>query len=166
MGSPFPEAGRCDRQEIGKLDYSKPTHNGDGNDSFTSPTLGSDETLTARARFARSAQDSDSNAHEINAPRSGSAHLRVKNSCDQAPAPSVTPKVQTKSSKGRGEAWKSQSRNVGRTNELSSQRSFASDLPEEEQAQLEQRLAKLKRTREARKGQPRNNGKTSDPGSQ
>jgi hypothetical protein len=112
------EAGRCDRQEIGKLDCSKPTHNGDGNDPFTSPIPGSDGTLTARAQFARPEQDSDSNAHETSAPRSGSAHLRVKNSSDQAPTPSFTPKVQMKSSKGRQEARKSQSRNVGRTSEL------------------------------------------------
>jgi len=111
------EAGRCDRQEIDKLDCSKPTHNDDGNDSFTSPSPSSDETLIARARFARPAQDPNSNAHETSAPRSGSVHLRVKNSSDQAPAPSFTPKVQTKSSKGKGEARKSQLRSVGRTNE-------------------------------------------------
>ncbi|CAK9255587.1 unnamed protein product [Sphagnum jensenii] len=107
------EAGRCDRQEIGKLGCSKPTLNGDGNDSFTSPIPSNDGTLTARARFARPAQDPDSNAHETSAPRSGSAHLQVKNSSDQAPASSITPKVQTKSSKGRGEARISQSRSVG-----------------------------------------------------
>ncbi len=160
------EAGHCDRQEIGRLGCSKLTHNGDGNDSLTSSIPGSDRTLTARARFALPAQDSDSNAHEISAPRSGSAHLRVKNSHDQAPAPLVTPKVQTKSLEGRGEARKSELCSVGRTSELNSQRSLTSDLPKEEQAQLEQRLAKLKRTGEAHKGQPGNDGKTSDPGSQ
>ncbi len=40
------------------------------------------------------------------------------------------------------------------------------ELPEEEQAQLDERLIKLKRTGEAWKGQPRNDGKTSNPGSQ
>ncbi|CAK9254738.1 unnamed protein product [Sphagnum jensenii] len=160
------EARRYNRQEIGKLGCSKPTLNSDGNGSFTSPIPGSDMTPTARARFARPAQDPDSNAHETSAPRSGSAHLRVKNSNDQAPAPSVTSKVSTKSSKGKGEAQISQSRGDGRTSELNSQRSLTSDLPEEEQAQLDQRLAKLKRTGEARKGQPRSDGKTSDPASQ
>jgi len=160
------EAGRYDHQEIGKLGCSKPTLNGDGNDSFTSPIPGSNGTPTTKARFARPMQDHDSKAHETSAPRSESAHLRVKNSSDQAPAPSVTPKVQTKSSKGKGEARISQSHCDGRTSEIKSQRSFASDLEEEEQAQLNQRLTKLKRTGEARKGQPRSDGKTSDPTSQ
>jgi hypothetical protein len=87
------EAGCCDRQEIGKLGCSKLTLNDDGNDSFTSPIPSSNGTPIARARFARPAQDPDSNAHETSAPRLGSAHLRAKNSSDQAPAPSVTPKV-------------------------------------------------------------------------
>jgi hypothetical protein len=47
------EAGPCDRQKIGKLDCSKPTHIGDGNDSLTSPIPSSDGASTARARFAR-----------------------------------------------------------------------------------------------------------------
>jgi hypothetical protein len=42
------EAGRCDRQEIGKLGSGKPTHNDDGNDTFTSPTLGSGGNSLAR----------------------------------------------------------------------------------------------------------------------
>ncbi len=143
-----------------------PTFNDDGNDSFTSSILDVDRTSLARARFARPTQDSDSNAHETSAPRLGSTHLRIKNSSDQALAPSVTPKAQTKSSKRRGEARKSQSRSDGRTSELNFERSLSSELPEEEQAQLDQRLIKLKRTRKARKGQPRNNGKMSNPGSQ
>jgi hypothetical protein len=87
------EAGRCDRQEIGKLGCSKPTLNGDGNDSFTSPIPSNDGTPIERAQFARPAQDPDSNAYETSTPRSGSAHLRAKNSNDQAPATLVTPKV-------------------------------------------------------------------------
>jgi len=160
------EAGRYDRQGIGKLDYNKSIPNGDGNGSFTSLIPGSDRTPTAKARFARPVQDPDSNAHETSASRSGSAHLRVKNSSDQAPAPSVTLKVPTKSSKGRRKAQISQSRGDGQTSELNSQRPLESDLSEEEQAQLDQRLAKLKGTREARKGQPRSDGKTSNPASQ
>jgi hypothetical protein len=116
------EARRCDRQEIGKLDCSKPTHNNDGNDSFTSSIPSSDGTLTAKARFARPTQDPDSNVHETSAPQSGSAHLRVKNSSDQAPVPSITSKVQTKSSKGRGEARKGQPHCDGKTSDPSSQR--------------------------------------------
>ncbi|CAK9226322.1 unnamed protein product [Sphagnum troendelagicum] len=107
------EAGRCDRQKIGKLGGSKPTHNSDGNDSFTSPIPGSDGILSARARFAQPAQDPDSNVTRLAPPELGSAHLRVKNSSDQAPAPSVTSKMQTKSSKGKGEVRKSQSRSDG-----------------------------------------------------
>ncbi|CAK9220080.1 unnamed protein product [Sphagnum troendelagicum] len=69
------EAMRCDCQKIGKLRCSKPTHNDDGNDSFTSPTPINGGKLSARARFARLAQDPDSNALEASASRSGSAHL-------------------------------------------------------------------------------------------
>jgi hypothetical protein len=47
------EAGRCDRQEIGKLNGSKSTLNGDGNGYFTSPIPTSDRKPSARARFAR-----------------------------------------------------------------------------------------------------------------
>ncbi|CAK9201052.1 unnamed protein product [Sphagnum troendelagicum] len=112
------EARRCDRQEISKLGGSKPTHNDNGNDTFTSP--GNDDILSTRARFSRPTQDPDSNAHETSAPQSENAHLRVKNSSDQAPAPLVTPKMQTKSSKGRGKARKSQSRSDGRMSELNS----------------------------------------------
>ncbi len=107
------EAGRCDRQEIDKLDWGKPILNGNGNDSFTSLIPSNDGIPTTRARFARPAQDPDSNAHETSAPRSGSAHPQAESSIDQAPAPLVIPKVQTKSSKGRGEARINQSCNVG-----------------------------------------------------
>jgi len=69
------EAGRCNRQEIGKLEGRMPTFNDDGNGSFTSLIPDVDRTSSARARFARPTQDSDSNAHETSAPRSGSAHL-------------------------------------------------------------------------------------------
>jgi hypothetical protein len=44
--------------------------------------------------------------------------------------------VQTKSSKGRGEARINQSCNVGWMSEFNSQQPLASDLPEEDQAQL------------------------------
>jgi len=115
------EVGRCDRQGIDKLGSRMPTLNDDGNGSFTSPIPDIDGTSSARARFARPTQDSDSNARETNAPRSGSAHLRVENWSDQVPTSSVTPKAQTKSSKGRGEARKSQSRSDGRTSKLNFQ---------------------------------------------
>jgi hypothetical protein len=107
------EVGRCDRQEIGKFGWGKLILNGDGNDSFTSPIPSNNGTPTTRARFAQPAQDPDSNAHETSAPRSESAHPQAESSIDQAPAPSVIPKVQTKSSKGRGEARINQSCNVG-----------------------------------------------------
>jgi hypothetical protein len=126
------EAGRYDRQEIGKLGNSKPIHNDDGDDTFTSPIPGSGGNSSARGRFARSVQDPKSNFHETNASISGSAHLRDKNLIDQTPAPSVTPKVQTKGLKGRGEARKNQSRNDGRMGEPNSQRPLSSKGPEDE----------------------------------
>jgi hypothetical protein len=100
------EAGRCDRQEIGKLGNSKPIHNDDGDDTFTSPIPGSGNNSSTRGRFAQPMQDSESNFHETSASLPGRIHLRDKNLIDQAPAPSVTPKAQTKGSKGRGDAWK------------------------------------------------------------
>jgi hypothetical protein len=136
------EAGRCDSQEIGKLGDSKSTLNDYGNGYFTSPIPSSDGKLSARAHFARSEQDLDAITLEASASRSGSAHLRNKNSIDQAPAPSVTPKRQTKNSKRKGEARKNQSRSDGRTGEPNPQRPLSSTLPEEEQAQLGQRLVK------------------------
>ncbi|CAM6004011.1 unnamed protein product [Sphagnum balticum] len=111
------EAGRCDRQEIGKLGNGKPIHNGDGDDTFTSLILGNSGNSSARGRFARPVQDPEVNLPETSASPPGSVHFWDKNSIDQAPALLVTPKAQTKGSKGRGEAWKNQSRSDGRTGE-------------------------------------------------
>jgi len=61
------EAGRCDRQEIGKLISSKPTLNSDGNGYFTSSTPSSDRKPSARARFAQPKQDLHLTALEISA---------------------------------------------------------------------------------------------------
>jgi len=97
---------------------------------------------------------------------SGSALPRDKNSIDQAPAPSVTPKRQTKNSKGRGEAQKSHSRSEGRAGESNSQRPFSSSIPEEEQAQLGQRLVKPRGNEEARKSQALDDGEKNGPDSQ
>jgi hypothetical protein len=153
------EAGRRDSQEIGKLEKSNPTLNGYGNGYFTSPTPSSDGKLPAKARNARPEQDPDAIAHEVSASRSGGAHLRGKSSIDQAPAFLVTPKGKTKNSRGKGEARR-------QTSVLNPQRPFSSSPPEEEQAQLGQRLAKPKRDGEARKSQALGDGKTSDFGSQ
>jgi hypothetical protein len=122
------EAGRRDSQEIGKLEKSKPTLNGYGNGYFTSPTPSSNGKLSAKAHSARLEQDLDAIAPEVSASRSGG-----KNSIDQVPVLSVTPKRQTKNSKGKGEARKSQSRSDGRMGELNPQRSLSSSPPEEEQ---------------------------------
>jgi len=130
------EAGRCDCQEIGKLGKSKPIHNGDGDNTFTSLIPGNDGNSLARGRFARPVQDPESNLPKTNASPPGSAHLRDKNSIDQAPALSVTPKAQMKGLKGRREARKNQSRSDGRTGEPNSQRPLPSEVPEEEQAQI------------------------------
>ncbi len=126
------EAEHCDHQKIGKLRSSKPIHNDDGDDTFTSPTPGNGNNSSARGRFARSAQGPDSNPHETSASLPGSAHLWDKNLIDQAPVPSVTPKVQTKCLKGRGEVQKNHSHNDGRTGEPNSQRPLSSEVPEEE----------------------------------
>ncbi len=159
------EAGRCDRQKTGKLGSNKPIHNDDGDDTFTSPTPGSSGNSSARGRFARPTQGPNSNPHETSASLPGSVHLWDKNLIDQAPAPLVTPKVQTKCLKGRGEARKNHLRSYGQTGEPNSQRPFSSEVPEEEHAQFGQRLAKLKRTGEARKCQSCSDGKTSDSSS-
>ncbi len=156
------EAGRCNRLEIGKLGGSKPTLNGDGNGYFTSPIPSSDRKSSARARFAQPEQD----PLEVSASRSGSTHPRDKNSTDQASAPSVTPKRQTKNSKGRGEARKSHSRSDGRTGEPNFQRQLSLSLPEEEQAQLGQRLVKPRGNGEARRSQTLGDGEKSGPDSQ
>jgi hypothetical protein len=49
-------------------------------------------------------QDLDLNSHETSAFLPGSTHLWDKNSTNQASAPSITPKEQTKYLKGRGKA--------------------------------------------------------------
>ncbi|CAK9264584.1 unnamed protein product [Sphagnum jensenii] len=130
------EAGRCNCQEIGKLGNSKPIHNDDGDDTFTSLIPGNDDNSLARGQFARPMQDPESNLPETNASPPRSAHLWDKNSIDQAPALSVTPKAQMKGSKGRGEARKNQSHSDGRTGEPNSQRPLPLEAPEEEQAQI------------------------------
>jgi hypothetical protein len=128
------EVGRCDSQEIGKLGGSKSTLNGYGNGYFTSPIPSSDGKLSAKVHFARPEQDPDAITLEASASRLGSAHLRDKNSIDQASALSVTPKRQMKNSKGKGEAQKNQSRSDGQTGESNPQRPLSSSLPKEEQA--------------------------------
>jgi hypothetical protein len=159
------KAGHCDSQEIGKLGDSKSTFKGYGNGYFTSLIPNSDGKLSARAHFARPEQDPDVIALEPNNSRSGSAHLRDKNSIDQAPTLSVTPKRQTKNSKGKGKVRKNQSRSEGRTGQPNPQRPLSSSLPEEEQMELRQHLVKPGRNEEARKNQALGNDKTSDPGS-
>ncbi len=72
------EAGRCDGQEIGKLEKSKPTFNGYGNGYFTSSTPSSDRKLPAKARSARPEQDLDAIALEVSASRWVGAHLQGK----------------------------------------------------------------------------------------
>jgi hypothetical protein len=124
----------CDSQEIGKLGESKSTLNGYGNDYCTSPIPNSNGKLSARAHFARPEQDPNVIALETSAFRSGSARLRDKNSIDQALAPSVIPKRQTKNSKWKGEARKNQSCSDGQTSEPNSQRPLSSSPPEEKQA--------------------------------
>jgi hypothetical protein len=161
--------GRRDRQKIGKRGSGKSTHNGhngDGDDIFISPTPGSGGNLSTKDLLAWPVQDPDLNSHETSASLPGNTHLWDKNSTDQAPTPSVTPKQQAKYSKGRGEARKNQSRNDGRTGELFSQRLLLSKVLEEEQAQCGKRLAKPKGTGEAPEGQPHSDGKTNDSNSQ
>ncbi|CAM6022035.1 unnamed protein product [Sphagnum balticum] len=114
------EAGRRDSQEIGKLEKSKSTLNGYGNGYLTSSSPSSDGKLPAKVCNARPKQDLSAIASEVSASRSGGAHLRGKNSIDQAPAPSVTPKGKTKNSRGKGEAWKNHLLNDGQTGVLNS----------------------------------------------
>jgi hypothetical protein len=146
-------AGRCDHEELGKRESGKPIlngHNGDDDEIvLDSPTPGSGGILSAKDLHARPVQDPDSKFYKMNASLPGSTHLWDKNSTDQVSAHSVDPKVQTKSSKGRGEARKNQSRSDGRTSDPPSQRSLSSEVPEEEQAQRGKRRAKPKGTGEA-----------------
>jgi len=163
-------AGRRDREELGKRESGKPILNGhNGNDDeivLDSPTPGSGSIPSAKDLHARPVQGPDLKLHKTNASLPGSTHLWDKNSADQVPVHSVTPKVQTKVSKGRGEARKNQSRSDGRTSDPPSQRSLSSEVPEEEQAQRGKCRAKLKGTGEAPECQPLSDGKTSDSGSQ
>jgi len=163
-------AGCCDHEELGKRESSKPilnSHNGDDNEIvLDSPTPSSGGIPSAKDLHARPAQDPNSKFHKTNASLLGSTHLWDKSSAGQDPAHSVTPKEQTKLSKGRGEARKNQSRNDGQTSELPSQRLLLSKVPEEEQAQRGKRRAKPKGTGNAQECQPLSDGKTSSSGPQ
>jgi hypothetical protein len=158
-------AGRRDREELGKCESGKPIlngHNGDDDEIvFDSPTPSSSGIPSAKDLHARPVQDPDSKFHKTNASPPGSTHLWDKSSTGQVPAHSITPKEQTKLSKGRREARKNQLRSDGRTSEPFSQRSLSSEVLEEEQAQRGKRRAKPKRTGEAQECQSRSDGKTS-----
>jgi len=129
-------AGRRDREELGKRESGKPILNGHNSDDdeivLDSPTPSNGGIPSAKDLHARPVQDPDSKFHKTNASSLGSTHLWDKSSAGQVPAHLVTPKEQTKLSKGRGEARKNQSRSDGRTSELLSQRSLSSEVLEEE----------------------------------
>jgi hypothetical protein len=141
-------AERRDREEPGKPVLNG--HNGDDDEIvLDSLTPSSDGIPSAKDLHARPVQDPDSKFQKTIASLPGSTHLWDKNSADQASVLSVAPKVQTKSSKGRGEARKNQSRSDGRMSNPPSQRSLSSEVPEEEQAQHGKRREKPKGTGEA-----------------
>jgi hypothetical protein len=160
------EAGRYDHQETDKLGNSKRVHNGDGDNTCTSPTPSNGDTSSSRGRFALLEQGPDSIPHETSTPLLGSAHFWEKNLADRTLVPSVTPKEQTAYLKRRGEAQKNQLRSDGRTGNLNSQRLFLSEALEEEMAQSDQRPTKLKRSGEVRKCKLRSNGRMNDFSSQ
>ncbi len=157
-------AERYDREELGKRESSKPILNGHNGDEIVldSPTPSSGGIPSAKDLHAWPVQDPNSKFHKTNASPPGSTHLWDKSSVSQVLAHSVTPKEQTKLSKGRGEARKNQSRSDGRTSEPLPQRSLSSEVPEEEQVQRGKRRAKSKGTGEAHECQLRSNGKTSN----
>jgi len=132
------EAGRCDRQEIGKLGSSKRI----SNDAPAYPISRSDDTPSSRSRFALPEQDLDSISLEASIPPPRGAQFGDKNSVDRTPAPSVTPEEQeqTKHSKRRREVRSNQTRNDGRTDNSNSQRLFLSEAPKEGKAQHDRRL--------------------------
>ncbi|CAK9874198.1 unnamed protein product [Sphagnum jensenii] len=127
-------AGRCDNQEIDKLEESKPALNGYGNGYSTSPIPSNNGKPSARDHSARSEQDHYAIALKTSASHLGSDNLRGKSSVDQAPTISIAPKRQTKNSKGKGEARNVQLRGNGRTSEPIPQRPRSSRLPKEEHA--------------------------------
>ncbi|CAK9210582.1 unnamed protein product [Sphagnum troendelagicum] len=93
------EAGRCDRQEIGKLGSSKRI----SNDAPAYPISRSNDIPSSRSRSALPEQDPDSISLKASIPPPGGTHTGDKNSTDRTPAPSVTLEEQTKQSKRRGE---------------------------------------------------------------
>ncbi len=130
------EAGRCDRQEIGKLGSSKRI----SNDAPAYLISRSNGTPPSRSHAALPEQDPDSVSPEASIPPTGGARSGDKNSADRTPAPSVTPEEQTKHSKRRGEVRSNQTRSDGRTDNSNSQRLLLSEAPEEGKAQHDRRL--------------------------
>ncbi|CAN5974122.1 unnamed protein product [Sphagnum jensenii] len=133
------EAGCSDRQGSGKLGSSKRNPNGDGGGTSTSLMPSSWDTPSARDLVTLPVQGPGSIPSETSTPLPGSARPPEKSSADRSPAPSVTPKEQTKYLKRRGETRKGHLRSDGRTRGFNSQRLLSSTAPEEEEAQLDQR---------------------------
>jgi hypothetical protein len=130
------EAGRCNRQELGKFENNKRF----SNEAPVHPISNCDSTPSSRNRPALPEQDPDQCSLEESILLPGGARSGEKNSVDRTSAPSVTPKEQTKHPKRRGEARSNQTRSNGRTDNSNSQRSLLSEAPEEGKAQQDRRL--------------------------
>lgn len=137
------EAGRSDRQGSGKLGSSKRNPNGNGGGTSTSLMPSSWDTPSARDLFTLPMQGPSSIPFETSAPLPRSARPSEKSSADRSLAPSVTPKEQTKYLKRRGETRKDHLRSDGITRRFNSERLLSSTAPEEEEAQLDQRLTEF-----------------------
>ncbi|CAK9260811.1 unnamed protein product [Sphagnum jensenii] len=129
------EARRSDRQGSGKLGSGKRNPNGDGDNASTSLMPSSWDTPSARDLFTLPVQGPGSIPSKTNALLPGSARPSEKSSADRSPAPSITPKDQTKYLKRRGEMRKGHLRSDGRTRGFNSQWLLSSTTPEEEEAQ-------------------------------
>jgi len=94
------EAGRCVRQELGKLENSKRL----SNEAPAHPISSCEGTPSSRNRPALPEQDPDQYALEESIRPPGGARPGEKNSADRTSTPSVAPEDQTKHPKRRGEA--------------------------------------------------------------
>ncbi|CAM6028029.1 unnamed protein product [Sphagnum balticum] len=125
------EVGRCDRQDLGKLENSKRL----SNEAHAHPISSCEGTPSSRNRPVLPEQDPDHYSLEGSIRPPGGAPPGEKNPADRTSAPSVTPEDQTKHPKRRGEARSNQTLSDGRTDNSNPQRPLLSEALEEGKAQ-------------------------------
>ncbi|CAK9871210.1 unnamed protein product [Sphagnum jensenii] len=104
------EAGRCDRQELGKPEKGKRIFN----EAPTHLISSCEGTPPSRNRPALPEQDPDHHSLEESTCPPGGARPGERNSADRTSTLLVAPEDQTKQLKRRGEGRSSQTRNDGR----------------------------------------------------